>query len=60
MTIERNINGVKISESTDEEIEEFIGTARMHQRQKLLTQKQLLEREIAEIDKKLKVKNDEK
>ena len=53
MTIERNINGVKISESTDEEIEEFIGTARMHQRQKLLTQKQLLEREIAQIDKDL-------
>ena len=55
-----SIYGVKISESTDEEIEEFIGTARVHQRQKLLTQKQLLEREIAEIDNKLNVKKDEK
>lgn len=49
-----NVYGVKIYESTEDEIETFIGTEQMLKRKKLLTQKQTLEREIAEIDKKLR------
>ena len=50
-----NIYGLTITESTEDEIDTFLGATKMLTRKRLLAQKQSLEREIDQIDKDLGV-----